>query len=369
MWAPERIERPTASRVLLDHGLDDLLGRLVQAGVDHLHAGVAQRAGDDLGAAVVPVEAGLGHDDADLAPDSGLSAAVSVVACINRGASARGPREGAAEPSGRNSTGPGQLWTGSRAAACPRRAALRRTFLSNLPTLVFGTSSMKANSSGIHHFATCGGEVLAQLLRRAGRPLARAPRRPAAARSSARRASRSPPPRARRVGHQLVLELDRRDPLAAGLDHVLGAVGDPACSPAGRSRRCRRCAASRRRTSRRRTGRCSSRTRSRGRGSRSRPSTRRPTAASPSSSPISRTSTQRHDPAGRGPVAPVRPRPRRPRGGRATAPSGLVSVMPQAWMIFTPWRSSKPRISDSGTAAPPQTTVRRLERSGLCSSA
>jgi hypothetical protein len=54
MCAPERIEMPTA------------LGRLVKAGVDHLHAGVAQRAGDDLGAAVVPVEARLRDDDADL---------------------------------------------------------------------------------------------------------------------------------------------------------------------------------------------------------------------------------------------------------------------------------------------------------------
>ena len=59
--------QPDGVGVLLDHGLDDLLGRLVQAGVDDLHAGVAQRAGDDLRAAVVPVEAGLGDDDADLA--------------------------------------------------------------------------------------------------------------------------------------------------------------------------------------------------------------------------------------------------------------------------------------------------------------
>ena len=58
--------------VLLDHRLGDLLRRLVQAGVDHLHAGVAQGAGDDLGAAVVPVEAGLGDDDADLAGGCGL---------------------------------------------------------------------------------------------------------------------------------------------------------------------------------------------------------------------------------------------------------------------------------------------------------
>src|SRR4051794_31629223 len=52
--------------VLLEDGLDDLLRRLVQARVDDLHAGVAQRAGDDLRAAVMAVEARLGHDDADL---------------------------------------------------------------------------------------------------------------------------------------------------------------------------------------------------------------------------------------------------------------------------------------------------------------
>ena len=49
--------------VLLDRGLHDLLGGLVQAGVDHLVAGVAQGPGHDLGAAVVTVEAGLGDDD------------------------------------------------------------------------------------------------------------------------------------------------------------------------------------------------------------------------------------------------------------------------------------------------------------------
>ena len=52
--------------VLLEHRLHDLLGRLVQAGVDDLHAGVTQRAGDDLRPPVVSVEAGLGHDHADL---------------------------------------------------------------------------------------------------------------------------------------------------------------------------------------------------------------------------------------------------------------------------------------------------------------
>jgi hypothetical protein len=50
--------------VLLDDGGHDLLGRLVQAGVDHLHAGVPQGAGDDLGAAIVTVQPGLGDHDA-----------------------------------------------------------------------------------------------------------------------------------------------------------------------------------------------------------------------------------------------------------------------------------------------------------------
>ncbi len=39
----------------------------------------------------------------------------------------------------------------------------RRTFLSNLPTLVLGTSSMNANSSGSHHLATRRTQVLDQL--------------------------------------------------------------------------------------------------------------------------------------------------------------------------------------------------------------
>ena len=50
--------------VLLDRRLDDLLGGLVQPGVDDLHARVAQGPGDDLGATVMAVEPGLGHDDA-----------------------------------------------------------------------------------------------------------------------------------------------------------------------------------------------------------------------------------------------------------------------------------------------------------------
>ena len=52
--------------VLLQRGLGDHLRRLADAGVDDLHAGVAQGARDDLRAAVVAVEPGLGDEDADL---------------------------------------------------------------------------------------------------------------------------------------------------------------------------------------------------------------------------------------------------------------------------------------------------------------
>ena len=52
---------PHGVGVLLDDRLDHLLGGLVEPGVDDLEAGVPEGPGDDLGAAVVPVEPGLGH--------------------------------------------------------------------------------------------------------------------------------------------------------------------------------------------------------------------------------------------------------------------------------------------------------------------
>src|SRR5437763_13944388 len=58
--------------VLLQGGLRHLLGRLVQARVDDLEPGIAQRPGDHLRAPVVPVEAGFGDDDA-VAPLHGLN--------------------------------------------------------------------------------------------------------------------------------------------------------------------------------------------------------------------------------------------------------------------------------------------------------
>ena len=63
-WAPDSSDSPDGVDVLLQRRLGDLLGRLVQARVDDLEPGVAQRPGDGLGPSVVAVEAGLGHDHA-----------------------------------------------------------------------------------------------------------------------------------------------------------------------------------------------------------------------------------------------------------------------------------------------------------------
>ena len=57
--------QPDRVGVLLDRRVDDLLGRLVEPGVDDLHTGVAQRPRDHLGPAVVAVEPRLGHHHAD----------------------------------------------------------------------------------------------------------------------------------------------------------------------------------------------------------------------------------------------------------------------------------------------------------------
>ena len=61
------IIRKEWKEIFLQRGGDDLFGCLTQAGVDHFHAGVPQRARDDLGAAVVAIEAGLGDDDSQFA--------------------------------------------------------------------------------------------------------------------------------------------------------------------------------------------------------------------------------------------------------------------------------------------------------------
>src|SRR5208282_117979 len=58
--------QPDDLHVFLERRADNHLRRLAQAGVDDLHAGIAEGAGNNLGAAVMAVEAGLRYQDADL---------------------------------------------------------------------------------------------------------------------------------------------------------------------------------------------------------------------------------------------------------------------------------------------------------------
>ena len=62
-WAPLSSDRPDGVDVLLERGLGDLLGRLVQPGVDDLETVVAQRSGDGLRSTIVAIEARLRDDD------------------------------------------------------------------------------------------------------------------------------------------------------------------------------------------------------------------------------------------------------------------------------------------------------------------
>jgi hypothetical protein len=47
----------------LDHRLDDLLGCLMQTGVDDFESGVSEGPRDDFRPSIVSVESGLGNDD------------------------------------------------------------------------------------------------------------------------------------------------------------------------------------------------------------------------------------------------------------------------------------------------------------------
>jgi hypothetical protein len=60
---PREQREPHGVGILLDDGLHDLLGRLVQAGVDDLEPGVPEGPGDDFGTPIVPVQARFGHHD------------------------------------------------------------------------------------------------------------------------------------------------------------------------------------------------------------------------------------------------------------------------------------------------------------------
>ena len=131
----------------------------------------------------------------------------------------------------------------------PSAYSARTRFLSNLPTVVFGTASMNAHRSGSCHCAT-----LPARNSRSSAAVAVAP----VAQHDRRQRTLAPPlvghaDHARlqhgRVGHQRVLQLHRGDPLAAGLDDVLGPVGERQVAVGRQACPRRRCAASRRGTS------------------------------------------------------------------------------------------------------------------------
>ena len=144
-----------------------------------------------------------------------------------------------------------------------------------------------------------------------------------------------------RVGHQQVLEVDRGDPLAAGLDQVLGPVADADAAasvdlddvaglePAVVGELLGAAAA------------VVGGARPTVPGPRARPSSRRPTGSARRRRRGARSSTNGEGDAlaDRGSRTAPRARRRRARrGSRQTLPSGEVSVIPHAWMIVSPWR-------------------------------
>ena len=159
-----------------------------------------------------------------------------------------------------------------------------------------------------------------------------------------------------RVRHQRVLELDRGDPLAAGLDHVLRAVLDLDVAARMDRRRCRRSGTSRPPSSGRPARACrSSRTRPTGRAPRARPSSRRPRASPRRRCARGSRRAGAACPASRLIVEAASPRPRR-RGRRGSCGGrrdrrGLGH--PPALHDVIPCRCLKPAIIARGTAEPP----------------
>ena len=90
--------------VLLDGGRRDHLGRLMQTGVHHFHAGVAERGGDDLRAAIMAVEAGLGDQHANRARRSQECPPLSRSSANTTRESYRRQSGPGTAPSGTNST-------------------------------------------------------------------------------------------------------------------------------------------------------------------------------------------------------------------------------------------------------------------------
>ena len=151
MCAPERIEIPTASASSWIAVSTICSGRLVQAGVDDLHAGVAQRAGDDLGAAVVTVEAGLRDHDTNLSRHFGQYRNVKLTVV---GSSPAWPNPGGAQ-SGYLIEGPGRLLLDCGPGVLARlRELLRRRTAGRASTRSWSATS--TSTTGATSFRGCG---------------------------------------------------------------------------------------------------------------------------------------------------------------------------------------------------------------------
>ena len=61
IWAAEWMEKTDGVHVFLERRASDLFGSVVDAEIDHLHAGISQRPGDDLNPTVMTIETDLGN--------------------------------------------------------------------------------------------------------------------------------------------------------------------------------------------------------------------------------------------------------------------------------------------------------------------
>ncbi len=113
-------------------------------------------------------------------------------------------------------------------SSSPCAYCLRSTFLSNFPTLVFGTVAMTVQRSGSCHLAIwpSSARKARRVSKVGGGALLEDDRGQGALAPLLVGDGDDGRLGDVRVGHQRVLQLHRRDPLAAGLDDVLGAVGE-----------------------------------------------------------------------------------------------------------------------------------------------
>ena len=168
------------------------------------------------------------------------------------------------------------------------------------------------------------------------------------------------------VPHDRVLEIDRADPLATGLDQILGAIDQAQVAELGDRRDVAGAQPAVRGRTVRPARRCGSTAwRPKARAPRPRRTPRRPRAVPRR---VSESTMRTSTPAGEMPA--VARMSALASSGRSsisdrmmpTVARGEVSVMPHACVIGSPIALRQPSDSDFGTADPPQMIVRRADR-------